>query len=257
MQLWQAIVVAFLYYFSDAPFFFGEGYYVLQRPVVAGFLVGLVMGDPVQGAIIGATINLIFLGHMSIGGSIPSDMALAGYVGTAFALALNTSTEVALAMAVPIGLLGTVVWVGRMSISAIFAHWADNYAEKGDARGVMRMNWIPAQTMLFVFKMIVVTLFLYFVSPFVGTFLEAIVGSPVFNGLSVIGGMLPALGIALNLRALLKKETWPFLLIGFLLVAYFQISIIGVALFGLAFAMIYILRGGSKQQDEEEAIGNG
>ena len=124
MSWWQAIIVAFLYYFADAPFFFGEGYYVLQRPVVAGFLVGLVMGDPVQGAIIGGTINLIFLGHMSVGGSIPSDMALAGYVGTAFALALNTSLEAALALALPIGILGTVVWVGRMSISSVFAHWA-------------------------------------------------------------------------------------------------------------------------------------
>ena len=55
MEWWQAIVIAFLYYFADAPFWFGDGYYVLQRPIVAGFLVGLVMGDPVQGTIIGAT----------------------------------------------------------------------------------------------------------------------------------------------------------------------------------------------------------
>ena len=32
----------------------------------------------------------------------------------------------------------------------------------------------------------------------------------------------------------------PFLLIGFLLVAYFQISIVGVAMFGLVFALIYM-----------------
>lgn len=241
MLWWQAVLVAFLYYFADAPFFFGEGYYVLQRPIVGGFLVGLVMGDPVQGTIIGATINLIFLGHMSVGGSIPSDMALAGYVGTAFALSQHTTTEVALALAVPIGLLGGVVWVGRMSISAIFAHWADRYAEKGNVKGVMLMNWLPAQLMLFIFKMIIVTIFCIAVSPLVGDFLGGITGSPIFNGLAVIGGMLPAIGIALNLRAILKKETWPFLLIGFLLVAYFHMQIIGVALFGVAFAMIYIL----------------
>ncbi|MEA4812051.1 MAG: PTS system mannose/fructose/sorbose family transporter subunit IID [Anaerolineaceae bacterium] len=236
----QAIIVALLYYFSDAPFFFGEGYYCLQRPVVAGFLVGLVMGNPVAGAIIGATINLIFLGHMSVGGSIPSDMALAGYVGTAFALALNTSTEVALAMAVPISLLGTVVWVGRMSISSIFVHWADGYAEKGDAAKVRLMNWLPAQTMLFVFKLIVVTIFCRFGSELVGNFLNSIVNSWAFKGLGVIGGMLPALGIALNLRAILKKDTWAYLLIGFVLVAYFKMSVIGVSIVGLAMALIYM-----------------
>ncbi len=240
MSWTQAIIVALLYYFSDAPFFFGEGYYCLQRPVVAGFLVGLVMGNPVQGAIIGATINLIFLGHMSVGGSIPSDMALAGYVGTAFALALNTTTEVALAMAVPISLLGTVVWVGRMSISAIFAHWADAFAEKGDAPKVRLMNWLPAQTMLFVFKMIVVTIFARFGSELVGNFLNSIVGSWAFKGLGVIGGMLPALGIALNLRAILKRDTWAYLIIGFVLVAFFKMSVVGVSLVGAALALIFM-----------------
>ncbi|HSN93842.1 MAG TPA: PTS system mannose/fructose/sorbose family transporter subunit IID, partial [Anaerolineaceae bacterium] len=182
--------------------------------------------------------NLIFLGHMSVGGSIPSDMALAGYVGTAFALALKTSTEVALAMAVPISLLGTVVWVGRMSISAIFAHWADSFAEKADAGKVRLMNWLPAQTMLFVFKMIVVTIFVRFGSELVGNFLNAIVGSWAFKGLGVIGGMLPALGIALNLRAILKRDTWAYLIIGFVLVAFFKMSVIGVSLVGLALALI-------------------
>jgi PTS system mannose-specific IIC component len=247
MEWWQAIVIAFLYYFADAPFWFGDGYYVLQRPIVAGFLVGLVMGDPVQGTIIGATINLIFLGHMSVGGSIPSDMALAGYVGTAFALAMHTTTEVALAIAVPIGLIGTVVWVGRMTISAVFAHWADSFAKKGNTRGVMLMNWVPAQTMLFLFKMILVTIFCVYVSEAVGNVVNGMVGSPIFNGIGVVGGMLPAVGIALNLRAILKKETWPFLIIGFLLVAYFKISIVGVALFGVAAAMIYMLMNSKKE----------
>ena len=70
---------------------------------------------------------------------------------------------------------------------------------------------------------------------------------PIFNGIGVVGGMLPAVGIALNLRAILKKETWPFLIIGFLLVAYFKISIIGVALFGVAAAMIYMLMNTKKE----------
>ncbi|MDR3145928.1 MAG: PTS system mannose/fructose/sorbose family transporter subunit IID [Treponema sp.] len=266
MVLWQAILVAFLYYFADAPFFFGEGYYVLQRPVVAGLLVGLVMGDPVQGVIIGATINLIFLGHMSVGGSIPSDMALGGYVGTAIALSQGLSFEQALALAVPISVVGGIVWTGRMTISAIFAHWADNFAAKGDAWGVRLMNWLPIQIILFLFKMIVVSIGCYYGAAGVGALLANFSGTWFFVGLGVIGGMLPAIGIALNLRAILKKETWPFLIFGFLMVTYFGsfganlgvtgfdgaaigfasgriggVTLIGVALFGAVFAAIYIL----------------
>jgi len=242
MSWWQALILGVLYYMSDAPWFFGEGYYVLQRPVVAGFLTGLVLGAPVQGAIIGATINLIYLGHLNVGGSMPSDMALAGYIGTAIAISTNVSTEMALALAVPLGLLGTVWWVGRMSIDSIFVHWADNYAAKGDAKGVIRMNWLPSQVMMFFFKVLVTIIICMYGTGLVESFLTTIQNIGILHGFEVIGGLLPALGIALNLGAILEKETVPFLLVGFLLVAYFQMSIVGVALVGFVAAAIYFYR---------------
>lgn len=242
MSVFQAVMVGILYYLSDAPWFFGEGFYVLQRPVVAGFLTGLVMGNPVQGAIIGATINLIYLGHLNVGGSMPSDMALAGYIGTAIAISQNIDTEVALALAVPLGLLGTIWWVGKMSIDSFFVHWADKFAAKGDGKGVILMNWLPCQVMMFVFKMLVTLLICLAGGQGVEVFLGAVEGTNVIHALGVIGGVLPALGIALNLQAILKKETVPFLLIGFLLISYFadSMSIVGVAIFGFCFAAIYL-----------------
>lgn len=245
---WQALLIGILYYLSDAPWFFGEGYYVLQRPVVAGFLTGLVMGNPVQGAIIGATINLIYLGHLNVGGSMPSDMAVAGYIGTALAIATNVSTEVALAIAVPLGLLGTIWWVGKMSIDSFFVHWADAFAAKGDEKGVMLMNWLPSAVVMLVFKLIVAMVICLAGVPLMQTFLDAIQGTNVLNAFTVVGGLLPALGIGLNLRAILKLDTAPFLLIGFLLVAYFQLSIVGVALFGLAFAAVYLVYNSTKEE---------
>lgn len=248
MTWWQALLIGLLYYLSDAPWFFGEGYYVLQRPVVAGLLAGIVMGNPVLGTTIGATINLIYLGHLNVGGSMPADMALAGYIGTALAIATNVSTEVALAIAVPLGLLGTIWWVGKMSIDSFFVHWADSYAAKGDEKGVMLMNWLPSAVVMLVLKVAVTMVICLAGIPLMQTFLEAIQGTNVLNAFSVVGGLLPALGIALNLRAILKMETAPFLLIGFLLVAYFQISIVGVALFGLAFAAVYLIYTNKKEE---------
>ena len=240
MIWWQALLIGVLYYFSDSPWPLGEGYYMMQRPIVAGLLVGLVMGKPVEGTIIGATINLVYLGHLNIGGSMPSDMALAGYLGTGIALSANNiDPQTALAIAVPLGILGTITWFGRMSISSIFAHWADSFAEKGNVKGVMSMNWLPAQVMMFAFKVPVVFLAAYYGGAAVQSFLDT-VGSPSFiHALSVVGGLLPALGIGLNLRAILKKETAPFFLTGFLLAAYFKLDIIAVGLFGLAIAMVY------------------
>lgn len=247
MLWWQALLVGLLYYISDCPFVFGEGYYVFQRPVLAGFLVGLVMGDPVTGTILGATINLVYLGHLNVGGSMPTDMALAGYLGTAIALSAHVDAAQALAIAVPLGIIGTIVWVGRMSISAIFAHWADRFAEEGNAKGVRVMNWLPAQAMLFLFKVPVVFLAAYYGGQAVQSFLDAVSGTFVLHALDVIGGLLPALGIALNLQAILKAQTMPFLLVGFLLSAYFQLDIIAISLFGLGFAMIYLQYQGGEE----------
>ena len=121
-------------------------------------------------------------------------------------------------------------------------------AAKGDEKGVMLMNWLPSAVMMLVFKVIVALVILMAGVPLMETFLAAVEGTNVINAFSVVGGLLPALGIGLNLRAILKMDTLPFLLIGFLLVAYFNLSIVGVALFGLAFAAVYLIYN-NKEED--------
>ncbi|MGO0916101.1 PTS sugar transporter subunit IIC, partial [Clostridioides difficile] len=43
-------------------------------------VTGIILGDPVQGAIIGAGINMIYLGFISAGGAQMGDPAFAGYL---------------------------------------------------------------------------------------------------------------------------------------------------------------------------------
>jgi hypothetical protein len=84
----QAALVGLGYYFSNSPWIFGNGgFFGLYRPLVAGFIVGIIFGDPAKGAEIGAAINLLYIGFISAGGSIPADPSVAGWVGTALALA--------------------------------------------------------------------------------------------------------------------------------------------------------------------------
>ena len=73
------------------------GLWTLQRPLVCGFLTGCLLGQPVTGAVVGATINLVYLGFISAGGSMPADMALAGVLGVADAITGNLDADTALA----------------------------------------------------------------------------------------------------------------------------------------------------------------
>ena len=97
MSIGIAFVVGVLYYASLSPFFANLGFTVLYRPLVAGTLVGLVMGRPVEGMAIGANINVLYLGWLSAGGSLPGDPGLAGYLGTALALGGGLGADAALA----------------------------------------------------------------------------------------------------------------------------------------------------------------
>ncbi|WP_277047039.1 PTS sugar transporter subunit IIC [Solobacterium moorei] len=237
MSIFQALLIGILYYISDSPWPFGEGYYVLQRPLVAGFLAGLVLGKPVEGTIIGATMNLIYLGHITVGGTMPGDMALAGYLGTALALSSNIDVNQALAIAVPLGIMGTIVWHTKMSVNSVFCHWIDKEVADGNIGKAEILSWFPAQLLLVIIKIPAIFIAAYFGSSIVSNVLNMI--SPTLqHGLSVAGGLLPALGIALNLRSILKTSTLPYLVAGFALVAYLKLDIIGVAVFGLVVAVI-------------------
>lgn len=240
----QACIIGIIYYLGSSTWLVGVGYYTLYRPLVAGTLVGLVLGDPVQGAIIGGTINLMYLGFISAGGSLPGDPALAGTVGTAIAIASKLDPNAALAIAMPIGLLGTLIWFGRMTVDTVFVHWADKYAEKGDVRGVTFMSIAPPQIFLFIISFFPV-FFAALYGPEAVSSLINFLGANVLHVLIVIGGMMPALGIALNMNAIAKKGTIIYFFLGFFLTKFLSLSMIGVAAFAVVIAYISFTRSKS------------
>jgi len=54
------------------------------------------------------------------------------------------------------------------------------------------------------------------------------------SGMAAVGHVLPTLGFALLLSMLPLRRFWPFLLIGFVLFAYLNIPIIGIAILAVA-----------------------
>jgi PTS system mannose-specific IID component len=237
----QAALIAIGYYLANSPWLFGVGYFTLYRPLVAGFVVGCILGDPAQGTLIGAAINVPYLGFISAGGNLPVDPALPGWIGTTIALAGHMSPASAIALAVPLGLLGTVLFYGRMAIDPIFAHWADSRAEKGDIRGVAFMNVVPPQIFLFVISFVPV-FFLALNGP---TAVEnALNALPLWvtNGLVIAGGILPAIGIALTMRFIFRGSVVPYFFIGFILFTFTHgsMSLVVVAVIGLALAYLHL-----------------
>ena len=80
------------------------GFTMLNRPIVIGPLVGLFLGDLHTGVIIGASLEAVFMGVVNIGGASAAEPGIATAVGTAFAIMLGKGSEVALTLALPIGI---------------------------------------------------------------------------------------------------------------------------------------------------------
>ena len=98
MSLLMAIIIGVMYYAALSPWFANLGFTVLYRPLIAGTLVGMVMGQPAEGIAIGANINVLYLGWIGAGGSMPGDPGLAGYLGTALALGGGLDVDASLAL---------------------------------------------------------------------------------------------------------------------------------------------------------------
>ena len=59
------------------------------------------------------------------------------------------------------------------------------------------------------------------------------------KGISVAGGILPALGFAMLLKIMPISKYPAFLLLGFIMFAYLKIPLVGIAIAGVAITLVY------------------
>ncbi|WP_334330099.1 PTS mannose/fructose/sorbose/N-acetylgalactosamine transporter subunit IIC [Companilactobacillus sp. HBUAS59699] len=224
--------------------FIGYGEYFLtgrgqvSRPIVMGPLTGLVLGDLKTGIIIGASLELAYIGVQEVGASIPQDMVSSGVLGTAFAISTGKGISAALTFGLPISMLILIVQnLAYVFICPLYVAKCDDYAKKGEADKLSRMSFWGGTIVNFVPSMILIMLAYYFGNGFSKT-IVAMIPQFVQDGLVVASGLLPAFGFAMLLQAILKKEIVPYFIIGFLITSYLKVPIIGVSLFGLAVILI-------------------
>lgn len=234
-----AALIALCYYLSQSAWLAGLGFWTLYRPLVGGTLVGLVLGDPWSGARAGATINLAYLGFLATGGALPTDISLVGYLGTTLVLAGGLDERAALVISLPAGLLGYYIFQLRMRLDVAFVHWADRFAARGNARGVAWCNVVPPQALLLLLSGVPCLLGVYYGPVWLA---EALAGVPrwLLDGLVLAGGMLLALGIAMNLHSRRWRVNGVYFLLGFLVVALTKAPVLACGFVALVAAVVHV-----------------
>lgn len=208
--------------------------FMLHRPLVTGFMVGVVLGNITQGLMIGATLELMWLGVTGIGGYTPPDTISGAIVGTAFGILAGQGTTAAIAIAVPVSVVTQQLDVLAKTVDIYFVKKADRDAENGDMSHIGLWQY-SSLAVIVLFKIVPIFIAVLVGGNYVKS-LFALIPPVIMKGLTVAGGILPAIGFAMLLNMMLKKNMWVYLLVGFTCVAFGKMSTIGVTMVGIIVA---------------------
>jgi len=248
----QTLLIFLVAIFGYAEYFlFGRGQ--TYRPIVMCAATGLVMGDLSTGVIIGAQMELAFIGVQEIGLSTPQDMVSASIVGTSIAIQSGSNYATAITFGLPISMV--VLFVQNLVyvvISPLFVQKCEEIAAKGKTKLFSRFTFWGGTLLHFGPSIILVTLTFILGNHFAKT-LIGMIPKFVQDGLIVASNILPAFGFAMLLEVIMKKDVFPFFFVGFLIAAYLKVPIMGIAFFGAVIVAIMFYRDQKNERNNKDS----
>lgn len=217
---------------------------MFRRPLLIAPIVGIILGNLQAGLIIGATLEVMWMGIGDVGAYMAPDIITGTMISTSLAIMgnangnISTMVATAITLAVPTSILAQQLLVLIETVNCSLNGWAKRLADNADVKGTFWLTWPPA--FLYGFACAFPTfLALQFGA---GAIQQAINDLPKFiiNGLSTAGSIIPSVGIALLMMTMLKKgELWMFIILGFVLSSYLKLDILPITLIALVFAFLY------------------
>lgn len=246
MSLIQAILIALIFWaIVGAENWFA--YPMVNTPLVLCPIVGAILGDFELGIKSGATLQLIFLGTMGIGGTLPADASLGSIVGTALAITTGQSVEIALTFAVPISLLGSTFTFLRFMTLTACTPITRKFANAGNQKA-LTLEHIGLAFFSDFYKYIILALVLYLGND-VAESIIALIPQNVIDGMDFATGLMPAVGIALLIKMMWSKPMAVYFCLGVVLACFFAQGTLSVALIGVIIAFIMVSKETSNEKN--------
>lgn len=224
------------------------GQQMIARPIWLCTLVGLLLGDLKQGIIIGGSLELIWAGVVQVGAT-PTEVVTGSTVACGLALINNLSVAEAVTIAVPVGLLATLIGQVNNTISvSVWSPMANRAVEKGDTKSIWWIGLAGCATQALMYSAAV------FLAVAAGSeAINAVIGAipqVIRDGLANASQILPAVGIGILMQFAFDIKYVGFFIIGFLLPTYLGFSSVAVALAGFACALIYFFLKPNEEEDD-------
>lgn len=196
---------------------------MISRPIVAAPLIGVVLGDPLTGIKAGLVTELLWIGQLPLGASIPPDETMASILVSAMSIwgkhFVGGSSEVSVALAIilitPVAILTQRMdhFIRNKNIAS--AHAADKALNELNFRGVekactqgIKRFFLGYSLMIFVVLTVGATAI---------PLIYPLVSGPFLTGLNRFYYVLPVIGIVSLLSSAKTKRSSPVFIISFLL----------------------------------------
>ena len=232
--------------------FWLEAFFIF-RPLIVSTITGAILGNLPLGLATGAITELAFAGLTPAGGTQPPNPILAGVMCTVIAYTTNVTPEAALGLCLPFSFLMQYVILAFYSGYSFLMAPMDKACETGDTAKVKRMNFLMTGGVAIAYG-IIVFLCVFVAQEAMSAFVNAM-PAWVVNGLTVAGGMLPAIGFAMLLNVMMKTKYIPYFIAGFLAACFIDMNnLLPVTLMGTAFALYDFYSAKQRKIEVEDAV---
>lgn len=226
------------------------GNYTLGRPLVAGLVVGIILGDITDGILVGMAIQVVYIALVTPGGTVSADVRAACYIGIPLALiavkaqGLDAGSTEAAALATSLGAtcgtVGAILFYGTATINLAWQAMGWKWLEKGDTHKLYLVDMVLPWISHIICSFLPTFVLVYFGGDAVNNLLASLPmdGVPM-KTLFAVGSLLPCVGIAILLKQVITKATdfLPFFF-GFTLAAVMGCNLIAASAIACFFALI-------------------
>ena len=210
-----------------------------REPIVTGFLVGLILGDVRKGLIIGAQLQLMWMGAVGIGPTAQLDIGTGGTIGVAAAITSGTGAETAIMFGVPVSILMQFLSALLMTAYSGFMARVDSDIDREKWSSISLYHYLVG-ICDFLMYAVLTTIVMYFGNAFINQIVSALPGW-ANKGLTAVSVMLPCVGFALLLNIIMEKDLAPYFIIGFIPAAFVGHDLNMIAIVAIALAIARII----------------
>ncbi len=213
-------------------------------PLISGFFIGILLGDPITGTYVGAYLQLMALGLVPIGGKVPLDFEIITAIIVVSIIVGGVDPyliPVFILSLIPLGVLMKYLEVYARSFNALWIKKAEESIDKGKLDDISKWHFLG------LLPLAGVRGFLHVIGAYImlrwgiNALRDLVREAPTwfFGGLKVVGELLPLLGFSILLTYMSYEKKYHILLASFTLSALLTVS---DSLIALAVLIVILVR---------------